>query len=371
MKVAEIVRALEAVAPPGLAEEWDNVGLLLGDEHENVGKLMLCIDLTERVCHEALRAKAQMVMAYHPVIFKPLRRISATAAPAVHLAARGGLAVYSMHTALDAAVGGANDILADVLGLRDRRPLKPAALKDHCKLVVFVPPEDLHAVSEAAFGAGAGRIGGYHDCAFFSHGIGSFSGDDTTRPTIGHPGEHEAVEELRLEMVVPRAAVPAVCRAVHAAHSYEVPVLDVYPLEEFPEGCGLGRIGRLARPVTVRTLIGRIKKALGVERVSLATPARTKGDGKGVLVSLAACCAGSCGSVFRSALAGRASFYLTGEMRHHDALEAAAGGMTVVCVGHSNSERLTLAHLADRLRISLPKLKIRLSEEDVDPFRFA
>jgi len=371
MKVTEIVRALEAVAPPGLAEEWDNVGLLLGDEQENVTKLMLCIDLTERVCREALRVKAQMVMAYHPVIFKPLSRISAATAPAVYLAARGGLAVYSMHTALDAAVGGANAILADVLGLTDRRPLKPVALKDQCKLVVFILPEDLQAVSEAAFGAGAGRVGGYHDCAFFSHGIGSFCGDETTRPTIGQPGEHEAVEELRLEMVVPRAAVPAVCRAVRAAQSYEVPILDVYPLEEFPEGCGLGRIGRLVRPVTVRTLITRIKKALGVERVSLATPARAKGDGKGMLVSRAACCAGSCGSIFRSAVAGGATFYLTGEMRHHDALEATAGGMTVACVGHSNSERLTLAHLADRLRISLSKLRIVLAEQDVDPFRLA
>jgi len=371
MKVAQVVRALEAVAPPELAEEWDNVGLLVGDERESVTKLMLCIDLTERVCREALRAKAQMVMAYHPVIFKPLSRISALGAPVVYLAARSGLAVYSMHTALDAAVGGTNDILADVLGLTDRRPLRPAALKGQCKLVVFVPPADLRAVSEAAFGAGAGRVGGYHDCAFFSHGIGSFCGEDTTRPTIGHPGEHEAVEELRLEMVVPRSAVPAVCNAVRAAHSYETPVLDVYPLEEFPEGCGLGRIGRLARPVTVRTLIARIKKSLGIEEVLLATPAGAKGDGMGVLVSRAACCAGSCGSVFRSALAGGATFYLTGEMRHHDVLEANAGGMTVVCVGHSNSERLALAHLADRLRVSLPKLKIILARADIDPFRFA
>jgi len=127
----------------------------------------------------------------------------------------------------------------------------------------------------------------------------------------------------------------------------------------------MGRVGRLARPLAVETLVRRIKKATGVANVLLA---RRRGRSCRAKVTVAACCAGSCGSMFRAALAAGATFYLTGEMRHHDALAAAAAGMTVVCVGHSNSERPALERLADKLRGELGGLKVTLSRADRDPF---
>ena len=175
MKIRQVVEALDVLAPPALAAEWDNVGLLVGDAGAPVGKLLLCVDLTAEVLAEAVRARAQMVLAYHPVIFKPARRVTAGAAPVVYEAARRGLAVYCPHTALDAAVGGTNDVLADVLGLGDRRPLQPARRQDHCKIVTFVPHEVLSHVADAAFAAGAGQIGNYRDCAYFTHGIYKFN----------------------------------------------------------------------------------------------------------------------------------------------------------------------------------------------------
>ena len=190
MRVWEVARALEAFAPPGLAMDWDNVGLLIGDGQVKVTKLMLCIDLTESVLAEAIAAKAQMVMAYHPTIFKEVTRVTACDSPVIYQAARQGLAVYSMHTALDAAPGGTNDILADMLGLVDRRPIAATILRDKCKMVVFTPADDMSAVCEAAFAAGAGRINGYQECAFFTHGIGSFLAPDDSNPAVGSPGMH-------------------------------------------------------------------------------------------------------------------------------------------------------------------------------------
>ncbi|MCK4277498.1 MAG: Nif3-like dinuclear metal center hexameric protein, partial [Phycisphaerae bacterium] len=123
MKVRDVVDVLETVAPPDLAAEWDNVGLLIGDGEAVARKLMLCIDLTEDVLGEAIRAGAKMVMAYHPVIFKPVSRLTSDSAPVVCEALRQGISVYSMHTALDAAPGGTNDVLADAMGLDARAPL--------------------------------------------------------------------------------------------------------------------------------------------------------------------------------------------------------------------------------------------------------
>ena len=86
-KVSQVIDAMETIAPPALAAAWDNVGLLIGDASAMARKLMLCIDLTSPVLDEAIAARAQMVMAYHPVIFKPISRLTAGATPVAYRAA--------------------------------------------------------------------------------------------------------------------------------------------------------------------------------------------------------------------------------------------------------------------------------------------
>ncbi|MBT3200314.1 MAG: Nif3-like dinuclear metal center hexameric protein [Phycisphaerales bacterium] len=372
MKTAQIVNLLEQIAPPSLAEDWDNVGLLVGDRAANVRKVMLCIDLTPEVLEEAITEKVQMVMAYHPVIFKPISRVTSDANEVVYQAARHGISVYSMHTALDVAPGGTNDVLADAMGIgAQRKPLEAADGPGECKVVVFAQAEEVAEIARAAFAAGAGVIENYTDCAFFGYGIGSYAGGPDSCPTIGHRDQTEAVEEVRLELVCPPHRVSQVCDAIRSAHSYETPAIDVYQLSAAGSGGGMGRVGALPRPVTVATLISRIKKATGIKRVLLAArprPKASKGSGKGGLVSVAACGAGACGSMWKQALAAGAGFYLTGEMRHHDALAATNAGLTVVCVGHSNSERITMTVLAKRIADAMPKLKVTVSKLDKDPF---
>jgi len=373
MKVSNVVELLERIAPPDLAADWDNVGLLAGDLRSAVRRIMLCVDLTEPVLAEAIAKRAQMVVAYHPVIFKPISRIGPAGSPVVYQAVRRGLAIYSVHTALDAAPGGTDDVLADILGLADRRPIEPTNGQDRCKVVVFVPPADLTRVSRAAFAAGAGVIGNYYDCAFFGHGIGTFCGGAGSHPAVGRSGRHEATEEIRLEFVAPRAKAHEVCSAVRSAHSYEEPAIDVYPLLGCPQEAGFGRIGRLARPVRANVLISRIKKKIGLKKVLLVSPPRrTKpaqgaGGGDG-LIRVAACSAGSAGGRYRLAVAGGATFYLTGELRHHDALAAGSAGLTVVAVGHSHSERIALGGVRRRLLAGGAKIEVLLSAADCDPF---
>ncbi len=368
MKVREIVGALDKIAPPQYAADWDNVGLLVGDSEASARKMMLCIDLTEQVLAEAIKAKATMVMAYHPVIFKSISRLTAQANPVVHAACAKGIAVYSMHTALDVAPGGTNDVLADLLGIKDARPIEPLTQSGGYKVIVFTPPENFPHVADAAFDAGAGTIGNYDRCTFFSHGIGTYYGGPQSKPVLGQSGRQEADEEIRLELVTPASKLTSVCDAIRASHMFETPAIDIYRLAEAPAGVGMGRIGRLTRPVMAGTLINRIKKQTGLSKVLLAKPDSPRGNGKGQLVSVAACAAGSCGSMYKLAVEAGATFYLTGEMRHHDALAATAAGLTVLCLGHSNSERMTLARLVKQLKVSLPKLAVSVAKSDADPF---
>jgi dinuclear metal center YbgI/SA1388 family protein len=367
--LSELVHALEEIAPLGGAASWDNVGLLVGDASQSVSRVLLAIDCTEEVLAEAKAAECEAVIAYHPPIFGKLDRVvrggaGGLAGALVYDAIRSGIAIYSPHTALDVADGGTNDALADALAMKDRAPLSRSEEKDHeYKLVYFVPESAAEAVSAAVFDAGAGRIGAYSSCSFRSPGTGTFFGEAGASPAVGERGRLERVDELRVETVVPIACVAPVLAALRASHPYEEPAFDLVRLASRSRGKGMGRIGTIEE-TTRAALITRVKEALGVERVLVAGP--LEGTASRVAV-----CAGSCGDLVFEAVRQKADLYLTGELRHHDALRAAAGGITVVCTLHSASERPVLSSLGARLARALPHMAFIVSRADRDPFRFA
>ncbi len=359
MLLRDLTAALEAVAPLRHAEAWDNVGLLAGDPDQAVTRVMLTIDYTAAVAAEARAEGCDVVIAYHPPIFSALKRVTGL----VHDAIRRGVAIYSPHTALDVADGGTNDVLADAVGLGTCRPLRPAVAEPAAfhKLVTFVPPESVDAVAFALERAGAGRVGNYGGCSFGSDGTGTFTGDPGTNPTVGTPGVPERVGEVRLERACPIGAVREVVAALRAAHPYEEPAFDLLVEAAPPPARGLGRAGWLAEPATAAAVVERVKRTLELDHVLVA------GD-VGRTVATAAVCAGACGDLLDDAIAAGVDLYLTGEMRHHDAVRAVAAGLTVVCTLHSNSERAVLKRLRDRLEREAPGPAYLLSRSDRDPF---
>jgi dinuclear metal center YbgI/SA1388 family protein len=363
VKLEELVQAMEQIAPTRHAESWDNVGLLVGDPQQDVSRAMLTIDYTPEVACEAAGARCDAIIAYHPPIFSALKRVTSSGAgAAIYDAIRRGIAIYSPHTALDVADGGTNDVLADVLGMIDRSPLKLVETKaNQYKLVTFVPVEYAEKVSRALFDAGAGRIGDYSSCSFQTKGTGTFFGEAGTKPAVGSAGKLEHADEIRVETVVPIAKLETVIRALRQSHPYEEPAFDLNQLAAPPEAIGIGRIGKLPGEATADMLINRIKRELNIPHVLVAGDATR-------LVRRVAVCAGSCGDVLDQLIAQKCDFYLTGEMRHHDALRAAARGVTVVCALHSNTERIALKRLQERLMQALPDLPSVLSQNDRDPF---
>jgi dinuclear metal center YbgI/SA1388 family protein len=358
MRLATIITALEQIAPLSLAESWDNVGLLAGDAQQDISRILLTIDYSPAVAEEGRTSHCDLVIAYHPPIFHPLKRI--TAPSLVFDAIRRGVAIYSPHTALDAAEGGTNDVLSDILGLADRQPLRLSESKTtQLKLVVFVPLESVEKVSQAIFEAGAGHIGNYSSCSFRTPGTGTFFGHAGSQPAVGRAGKLETVQEIRLETVVPIAVVEPVLRALRQSHPYEEPAFDLNVLSATGDK-GQGRIGSL--PPTARAdLFERIKRELQIDHLLIAGP--TEGT-----ITRAAVCAGAGGEFLDDAIESGAQFYLTGELRHHDATKAAAAGMIVVCTLHTHCERPVLKRLQKRLAETLGMPPIRISSADRDPF---
>jgi dinuclear metal center YbgI/SA1388 family protein len=358
-----LIDAMETIAPTRHAEAWDNVGLLAGDPAQTVSKVLLTIDYTAEVAAEAAAGGFDAVIAYHPPIFDAVKRL--VAGSPVFDAIRRGVALYSPHTALDVADGGTNDMLADAIGIGagdGRGPLRLIEPKAHqYKLVTFVPEKDIQRVADALFDAGAGRIGNYTRCSFQSPGTGTFYGEEGSNPTVGEAGKLEHAAEVKLETVMPIARMAEVLAALRKAHPYEEPAFDLVQLAAPPEKLGQGRIGMLAAPVERAAVINRIKRELELSHLLVAGP--TAGA-----ITRAACCAGACGNLLDDAIRQKAELYLTGEMRHHDAIKAARAGITVVCTLHSNSERAVLKRLAARLSEALPALPVTISQVDRDPF---
>ncbi len=363
---------LEGLAPLAFAESWDNVGLLIEPEtarRRDVTSVLLTIDLTPAVLDEASERGAELVVAYHPPIFKGLTRVRASRAnEAVVAAALGrGISVYSPHTALDAAPDGVNDWLAEAVGAGKVSPLVQAersAGGAEYKLVVFVPAENADALRDALGRAGAGTIGAYSDCSFSLAGTGTFFGHEGTDPAVGESGKLERVQELRLEMVCPKRSLAAVSAALVEHHPYEEPAWDLYPLAAKPAlGFGIGRAVELAAPATIEDLLLRIKTHLGLRWLRVAA---TDEHAAHTPIRRVAVCAGAGGSVFERA--SGFDLYLTGELRHHDVLAKNRAGASVVLCDHSNSERGYLKRFAARIgEAARSELEVLVAEDDREP----
>ncbi len=367
MKIKNIAEKIEEIIPLNLAQDWDNVGLLIGDSQKDVRNILLTIDITRDVAAEAKKLKADLIISYHPVIWDALKKITAEGpTDVVYDLIRSDISVFSIHTALDSAVGGVNDGLAEIVGIVDGEPIgdyvaNPAG--DNYKLVVFVPVKSATKVSNAIFAAGAGAIGNYSHCGFGAEGTGTFLPQKGARPAIGRRGKLEKVDEMRFETIVPTDRLDEVVTAMKKAHPYDIPAFDVFKLHDTETPFGLGRIGELTKPVRISQIIKRIKKVTGAKAVGLV-------GNQNRLVRRAAVCAGSCGKIINSVISARADLYLTGELKHHQALAAQEAGLTCICLSHTLSERFILKKFARQLQKQIKTVKIRVSKKDADPFKW-
>jgi len=355
------IAALDRSFPPAWAEPWDNVGLQVGDPSWPASRALVALDPTERAVAEAAARDCGVLIAHHPLLFRPRTSLDLRADPVARAAAeaiRGEVAVVACHTNADVARPGVSDVLAEELGIQVTGVLQGTAAGERAKLVVFVPVQDTAKVLDAMAAAGAGAIGEYTHCSFRVTGTGTFLPSERAAPAVGERGELNEVEEDRLEVVVPREAQPAVLEAMIAAHPYEEVAHDVYPLGG-PTGLGLGRVGRPGEPIAAEDL-----RALAEERLGAA--ARLAGDGART-VERVALCGGAGASLIPDALAAGVDCYLTGDVKHHEALDAVEAGLTVIDAGHHATERPFVPRLAARLSKTGPGEAL-VSETPTDPF---
>lgn len=335
--LADLVTVLEQAYPPELAQDWDAVGLVCGDPADVVHRVLLAVDATEAVVEEALRTGVQALVVHHPLLLRGVTGLGADTPKGalLHRLVRGGCALFTAHTNADRADPGVSDALAAVLGLRVLGPLEPEQL--HWDKVVVTAPAgaDAQRVRAAVFAAGAGARGGYTEAAFTVTGRGQFRPGAGTHPAIGTVGALEQVAEEQVQVIAPRARRRAVVAALVAAHPYEEPAYDVVELAARPGPRGLGRIGELAAPESLRAFTSRVAAGLP----ATAWGVRAAGD-PDAPVRTVAVCGGSGDSLLGTVSRLGVDAFVTADLRHHPADEhLRAGGPALVDVAHWASEQ--------------------------------
>ncbi|HLF14230.1 MAG TPA: Nif3-like dinuclear metal center hexameric protein [Bacteroidota bacterium] len=367
MYVRDISGMIESWAPPAIAWERDNVGLLVGSPDSIIRKVLVCLDATPAVIDEAISMRTGLIVSHHPLMFAPLRQIDPGTRNGGMLASllRHRIGLYAAHTNLDFTTGGVSHTLAERLGLKEISPLSPLAGKQK-KIVVFVPPSHAGGVMQAMAGAGAGVIGKYESCSFTTGGTGSFLPGPGSDPFLGSSGRFERVNEVRLEMECPQWKVPAVVRAMKAAHPYDEAAFDVYSLENASRDFGMGAIGRLPRPAPLRTFLRSVSSRLGAAGVRYSGPSARR-------IRSVAVCGGSGADLLPEAVRAGADAFVTADIRYHSFQEFERE-IVLVDAGHYETERPAVGAITRFLRsapqIRKERIAVIESKKSINPVNY-
>lgn len=363
----EIIQLFEQFSPKSFAMEGDKIGLQIGRLNKKIERIMIALDVLENVIDEAIEKNVQLIIAHHPIIYRPLKNVLTDTPQGriVEKLLKHDIAVYAAHTNLDVAKGGVNDLLAAALELQDPEVLVPTYDTKLKKIVVFVPASHADEIRKVLGSAGAGFIGNYSHCSFSANGTGRFLPGENTNPFIGQVGQIEEVEEVRIETIIPEPLLKKAITAMIKAHPYEEVAYDVYPTENHGEVLGLGRIGKVSE-MTLGEFAEKVKTALDVEKVRVVGDLDTR-------VKKVAVLGGDGNKYFMNAKYKGADVYVTGDIYYHTAHDAMMQGLNMIDPGH-NVEKVMKKGLTVILqqmcKDSGYEVEIFPSEINTDPFRF-
>ena len=331
--VQDLARVLEAAAPLAYQESYDNAGLQCGDPQQEITGVLIALDCTPAVVEEAIRRGCNVVVAHHPLIFRPLKRLTGANEVEQTLlkAIKHDVALYAAHTNLDNVRHGVNRKLADKLGLSNLRILDPKA-GTLAKLITYVPATHTEAVLQALYAAGAGQVGDYSECSFRLDGTGTFTPGAGTNPFQGQPNQPETAAEQRVEVLLPLHLQRAALRALRQTHPYEEVAYEIIRLENEHQDVGSGMVGELPEALSPQEFRQQLKMALHVPVVK-----HTEFDKP---IKKVAICGGAGSFLIGKARAAGADAYVTGDLKYHEYF--GAEGQLLLCdVGHFESEQFT------------------------------
>ena len=363
MKIIDITTHLESLAHPALQENYDNAGLITGDQDWECQGILVTLDATEEVVTEAIKKKCNLIIAHHPIIFSGLKKINGKnyVEKTVIAAIKNDIAIYAIHTNLDNVLDGVNGRIAKLLGLKNTAILsgKEKTLK---KLFTFVPVKSAEKVRNALFDSGGGHIGNYSECSFNVEGTGTFKAGIGAKPFVGNIGEQQQEPEIKVEVIFPAYLEKKILQSLISTHPYEEVVYDIISLDNNYQGIGSGIIGDLTEPIEESAFLIQLKKIFDLKIIK-----HTKF--KGGHINKVAVCGGAGSFLISKALAAGADIFITSDIKYHEFFDA-NGKIVIADIGHYESEQFTISLLQEVLEQKFPTFAVLKTEVNTNPVQY-
>jgi dinuclear metal center YbgI/SA1388 family protein len=363
MKIQEILSVLEEMAPLGYAEDFDNVGLLVGNASTEATGVLVCHDALENVIDEAISKNCNLVVCFHPILFSGIKKITGKnyVERAILKAIKNDIAIYAVHTALDNHSQGVNKIFCDALGLVNTKVLIPKQ-KYIQKLITYTVPDNSEEVRNALFEAGAGKIGNYDNCSFNTEGFFTFKGNENSNPVIGEKEKLHTGNEIKIEVVFEKHLQSKILKALFNTHIYEEVAYEIYDLQNAHQNIGLGMIGEFETPMNETDFLPFVKEKMVADGIRHSAYIGKK-------IHKVAVLGGSGSFAIKNAIQAGADAFLTADLKYHQFYEV-ENRLLLADIGHFESERYTKNYIVDYLRKKILNFAIILSEENTNPVKY-
>ncbi len=363
MTVQDVINHLHDLAPLSYAEDFDNVGLLVGDKNQSVTGILVTLDTLEAVIDEAIDNNCNLIVSFHPIIFKGLKKLTGKTyvERVVIKAIQNSIAIFSIHTALDNAFQGVNSIICDQLGLKNKKILIPQSgtLK---KLQTYVPKNTAGALRSALFNAGAGNIGNYDSCSFNLEGEGTYRGNEDSNPAVGEKGKLHSENETAISVVFKKHLESKILKALFSSHPYEEVAYEITTLDNTNEYIGMGMIGELESEMNEKECLNYIKSKMNTNCMRhsklLDKP-----------IKKIAVLGGSGSFAIGAAKASGAELLVTADLKYHDFFSA-ENQIVLADIGHYESEQFTKSFLVDYLSKKITNFAVILSKTNTNPVKY-
>lgn len=363
MTVKDITNIIEDFAPLNYAEDFDNVGLLIGNASTKVTGVLVTLDTLENVVGEAIAKNCNLIVSFHPIIFSGLKKITGAnyVERVVLKAIKNDIAIYSMHTALDNSNKGVNAKICEVLGLTNTNILIPqkGTIK---KLTTYAPKNEVDKIKEALFIAGAGNIGNYSNCSFTTVGVGSFKPNQNANPTVGQIGKTETDEEVQINVTFEKAKEKQIVQTLLKNHSYEEVAYEITTLENTNQNIGMGMVGELENALNEVDFLNDLKNKMNVACIRHSNLLNKK-------IKRVAVLGGSGSFAITAAKAVNADVFITADLKYHQFYEA-ENKILLADIGHFETEQFTKNLLVEILTKKIPNFAISLSESITNPIKY-
>jgi dinuclear metal center YbgI/SA1388 family protein len=363
MTIKDVTSSIEEIAPLQYAEDFDNVGLLVGNYNTKVSGVLVTLDTLENVVEEAIETNCNLIVSFHPIIFSGLKKLNGNSyvERVVLKAIQHNIAIYAIHTALDNSVKGVSAKMAEVLGLTNTKILLPKSgfIK---KLTTYVPNNDAEKVRNALHKAGAGDIGNYSDCSFNMQGQGTYRGNENSTPTIGKKGKLHTENETFISVIFEKHLENKILQSLFEAHPYEEVAYDIVTTDNTHQNIGMGMVGELENELSEKDFFNFLKKQFNLQCIR-----HSKLLGKPI--KKVAVLGGSGSFAIDAAKHLSSDVYVSADFKYHEFYKA-ENQLVLADIGHYESEQFTKNLLADYLTKKFRNFAIVLSKSNTNPINY-